>query len=303
MASGADRVLAIVNPAARAGRGRQLWTRVEPFLRDGFGGRMDVSLTPAPGAAVELAERAARDGYAAILAAGGDGTLHEVVNGVLAAGTGTPVGVVPIGTGNDFARGVGLPRDPLAVARLLPSARPRAVDVGQVETAGSRRCFVNVGGVGFDAEVAARVAGAGKRMGGALPYVLGVLRTLAGYRNAPLSVSVDGEEQHLTALLVAVGVAPYTAGGMHMLPGADLGDGLLDVLVAGDVSRLEVLALLPRVFRGTHVLHPKVRCARGREVRVRGPEVLHVYADGEVLGRLPAAFRCLPGALRVLVPS
>lgn len=300
----ATRVAAIVNPAAGAGRAARRWPEVERSLRDVYGDRLEVHFTRGPGDAIALAERVARDGVDAVLAAGGDGTIHEVINGLMAVAARPALGVLPIGSGNDYVRSLGLPADPLAAARGLAGAGRRRVDVGEVETPQARRYFANMAGVGFDAEVAAEVNRAGKALGGgALPYVLGVLRTLITYRNAPLTIELDGEVRQQTALLCAVGVGAYAGGGMYLVPGADPADGLFDLCIAGDTTRGEVLWLLPRVFSGAHVDHPKVTRARARQVRVEGPTHLHVYADGEVLGNLPARFTLHPGALEVLVPA
>ncbi|MDR7481345.1 MAG: diacylglycerol kinase family lipid kinase [Armatimonadota bacterium] len=288
------RVHAVVNPQAGWGRGGRIWPRVRLVLEQA-GWSVTTSLTERRGHAMEVARAARAD---LILAVGGDGTVHEVVNGVLAAGGQVPVGIVPVGTGCDFARAMGMPRDPIAAARALPGCEHRQVDVGRVND----RYFLTVAGVGFDGEVAARVNRWPKVVGGTLLYVAGILATLATYAPVEVALDVDGVRTRERVFLVAVGNTAWNAGGMWLVPAARPDDGLLDAVVAGPLGRLETLAVLPKVFSGRHLGHAKVRQARGRVIRVDGVRPLPIQADGELVGRLPATFSVLPQALTVLAP-
>lgn len=298
-----QRVFVIVNPTSGRGRAKRLWPKVEEALAASLApADLDKAFTTGTGEATILAQQAVAAGYAIIAVLGGDGTLHETVNGLVQAGAAGGPGallVLPAGTGNDFSRTLGIPLDPIQVAASLSSARYEQVDLG---LAGSRY-FVNVAGIGFDAEVAAEVNRGGKIGGGMLPYMGAMLKKLFTYKNAPLQIKLDDRVLNRQSLLVAVGVAQYYGGGMQILPEASLQDGLLDVCIAGDLSRAAILGLFPRIFSGGHVHHPLVEITRSVGVRVAGPENLHVHADGEIVGRLPMEFRCLPAALRLLLPA
>lgn len=298
----------IVNPTAGNGRVRRRWPGIHRRLVAALGSEPAVWFTEGPGHAGELARAAAAESYDWVAACGGDGTVHEVVNGLCRAryddGLGEAVPallVIPAGTGNDFARSLALPIHPDAALDLLAAGKlqPRWVDAGFV----AGRYFVNVGGVGFDAEVAAEVNRIGKRLPGAATYVWALLKKLVTYRNEKVLIEAAGRRLEQKILLVAVGTGRYYGGGMMILPHADPADGLLDACIGGDLSRLGTLALLPRIFSGGHVGHPQVAFLKADRVRIDGPRHLHVHADGEVVGRLPVEFRAVPAAVRLLSPA
>ncbi|HEU5321758.1 MAG TPA: YegS/Rv2252/BmrU family lipid kinase, partial [Methylomirabilota bacterium] len=195
-----QRVFVILNPAAGKGRARRAWGTVGPALRDA-GLAFDDVVEERPQLAVGLARDAARAGYDVITAVGGDGTIHEAVNGIMTSGVPRQpaLAIIPGGTGNDFARGVGIPRDPLTAGRLLLNGARRRVDIGSV----NERYFVGIAGVGFDAEVAARVNEWPKWFGGTAVYVAAILTMLATYRCAPTRIAVDGREESFRMFLLA----------------------------------------------------------------------------------------------------
>lgn len=289
------RAHAIVNPIAGRNRGARAWSRAKPVLV-AAGWEIAESLSLWPGHAVELA--AASDAEV-ILAVGGDGTAHEVANGLLRRSRRPVMGVLPVGTGNDFARALGLPRDPAAAAGMLLTARPKLLDVGVVND----RYFLTVAGAGFDGEVARQVNAWPKVLGGTAMYVLGILKMLVTYRPVEVEIVTDGIPDRERLFLIAVGNTAWNAGGMWMVPSARPDDGILHVVIAGPLSRIETLGVLPRVYSGRHLLHPKVRQAQGREIIVTSTTPLTVQADGEIIGTLPATFRVHPGALEVLIPA
>jgi diacylglycerol kinase (ATP) len=291
------RTLVIVNPAAGSGRAGRLWQLWRAHAARAF--PFEEVLTTAPGEATRLAADAARAGVRRILVVGGDGTVHEVVNGVQAGDV--AVGVLPLGTGNDFARCAGLALPPARLLPALAAGRTRRIDLGTVHG----RLYINVAGVGFDAEVARAVNAMTRKAGGTLPYLTTAMREALRFVPPPLDVRIDGRSWGgaLPQLMVAVANAPAYGGGMRVCPRAELDDGRLDVLLVGDVRAWSILALLPTVFLGRHLAHPKVRYVRGSQVQVSGPASVAVHADGEIVGGLPATFTVRPAALELWVPA
>ncbi len=257
----------------------------------------EIRETDAPGAARRLAKEAARQGASVVAAAGGDGTISEVADGI--ADTGAALGILPLGTGNDFVRTVGISRNLPDAVNTLVHGVERPIDVG---LANGRR-FINIAGCGFDAVVAERVNAGYKRLHGTSAYLAALIQGLAGFRPTPMAVTVDGETIELRAMLCSIGNAQYYGGGMRITPDARLDDGLLDVCLLGEVSIPRFLLAFPRVFKGTHVTHPAVTMLRGRKIRVEASPSMPVFVDGDLLGRTPVEFEVLPGALRLVAPA
>ncbi|AZM63222.1 MULTISPECIES: diacylglycerol kinase [unclassified Streptomyces] len=288
-----------VNPAAGRGRGARAARPAAAALRDaGFSVRTVLGDDPAD--ALARARAALEEGTGALIAVGGDGMAHLALQAVV--GTGTPFGLVAAGTGNDFARALGVPlRDPAAAARMiadaLKSGRVRDIDLGRV----GDRWFGAVLASGFDSRVNDR----GNRMRmplGRFKYDLAMVAELAAFRPLPYRITLDGGEvREVEATLVAVGNGPSYGGGMRICPGADLTDGLFDITVVGECSRATLLRVFPRVYRGTHVDHPAITVLRAATVELAADRVTG-YADGEPVGPLPLTARCVPGALRVVGP-
>lgn len=284
-----------VNPTAGRGRGARAAQPAASALRAaGF------SVRTVLGENGQDARAVVADGTGALIAVGGDGMASLALQAVV--GTGTPLGLVAVGTGNDFARALGLPvRDPAAAGRLIADAlkgeRLRDVDLGQV----GDHWFGTVLASGFDSRVNDR----GNRMrwpAGRAKYDLAMLAELAAFRPFPYRIRLDdGEVREVEATLVAVGNGSSYGGGMRICPGADLTDGLFDITVVGDCGRATLLRVFPRVYKGTHVDHPKVTVFRAARVELAADGITG-YADGEPLGPLPLAARCVPGAVRVVGP-
>lgn len=288
----------VVNPAAGRGRAARLWPLVEAELRR-RGVDCEPYFTTGPGDATAAARRAADEGFEAVVSAGGDGTLTEVVNGLV--GTGRLLGVLPLGSGNDFARTAGVDSDPVKAARLLADPLPRPIDLGRTDG----RYFVNVASAGMDADIAHLMNQDLRWLKGPPAYVAATLITLARFRPAEVVLELDGEAQRLRARLVAVANGRFYGGGMMVAPRAELGDGLFDVCVLGDLGRLEFLRAFPSVYRGEHLAHPKVSLYRARRVVLRTePEGRYlVQADGEIVGRAPQEFVLEPAAMMFLGPA
>jgi len=296
----------IVNPVAGAYSTRRKWSRISKLLKY-VGLSFDYEYTEGVGHAIELARVAASDGYRYIVAVGGDGTVSEVANGILhsTSPTETSLGVVSTGTGSDFARSVGIPRDYTRACSFLLSSRRRLIDVGVVEFKSKgqtlQRFFVNVAGVGFDAAVVEATERLPKYFGGTIPYLGGLFRSLFSYRNKLVTLSVGGRVEAKRILNVVVANGSYVGGGMHIAPKAELGDSLLDVVIIGDVGKFELLKALPMVYKGTHINHPKVRMEQAPHISIESSERVLVYADGELLGECPASFWLMPAALSIVV--
>ncbi|MBB6416476.1 diacylglycerol kinase [Streptomyces sp. AK010] len=287
-----------VNPTAGRGRGARAAQPAASALRAaGFSVRTVLGEDAAD--ALVRARAAVEAGTGALIAVGGDGMAALALRAV--AGTRTALGLVAVGTGNDFARALGLPvRQPAAAGRMIADAlkcgRIRDIDLGQV----GDRWFGTVLASGFDSRVNDR----GNRMRwptGRLTYDLAMIGELAGFRPVPYRIRLDDEVLEVEASLVAVGNGSSYGGGMRICPGADLTDGLFDVTVVGDCSRTTLLRVLPRVYRGTHVDHPKVTVLRAARVEISAEGVTG-YADGEPLGPLPLSARCVRGGVRVVGP-
>ncbi|MCX5396019.1 diacylglycerol kinase [Streptomyces sp. NBC_00102] len=286
-----------VNPTAGSGRGAHAAQPAASALREaGF------SVRTVLGENADDALRRARDavggGTGALIAVGGDGMVSLALQAV--AGTRTPLGVVAVGTGNDYARTLGLPvRDPAAAGRLAADALKRdgirTLDLGRA----GDRWFGTVLASGFDSRVNDR----GNRMRlfpGRIKYDLAILAELASFRPVPYRIRLDGGAAlEIEATLVAVGNGTSYGGGMRICADAVMDDGLFDVTVVGDCSRTTLLKVFPKVYRGTHLGHPVVTVHRAASVELAAPATT-AYADGEPLGALPVTAVCVPGAVRVL---
>lgn len=290
------RSLVIVNPVAGSGNAPRVWERARQALSAGGVADWECVRSEGVGHARELAHTAARAGCQRVVAVGGDGTVCEVANGV--AHSETAVAIVPTGTGNDSGRNLRIPSEPIAAARLALTGPIRAVDLGEVETAQGSTYFVNVAGFGFDAEVTTRVNAIARRVGGTLPYVLGVLQTLWHFRAPRMRITLDERVEERRVFVVAVANCASYGGGMQIAPDAVPDDGLLDVCVVGDLSRLGVLRLVPKLYSGAHRFHPAVELLRCVAVHAESTVRVRCQADGELVGDLPARFRIHPGGLR-----
>ncbi len=250
----------------------------------------------------ELGEACA-DGPTTLIACGGDGTVHQVLQA--AARSGSTLGIIPAGTGNDIARSLGIPlKDPAQwaarLADLMRTQRTRAVDASLIVRGDRQEWSLGVVSAGFDSAVNER-ADRMTRLSGTARYLTALLAELREFRTYEYDVTLDGRPMAGTALLIAVGNGSQYGGGMRICPAADMWDGLLDITWVDVAPRRTVLRVLPRIFSGRHVEHPLVRTYRAREITIdaRGPVI---YADGDRVGSPPVRITALPGAIRMLVP-
>lgn len=246
---------------------------------------------------LDLARRAVAEGAQALIACGGDGTVHFALQAV--AGSDTALGIIPMGTGNDIARSVGLPmKDPLAAADVIADGRTRMVDYGTVAAAdGSERAFLAVMSAGFDSEVNAR-ANSMKWPTGSSRYLMATMAELGVYRPVEFRITVDGVQTSEPGMMLAIGNGPSYGGGMFVCPNADLDDAKLDLTFLTKTNRATFLTIFPRVFKGTHIHHPSVRSLRGATIRVEA-QGQTAFADGERVGPLPVDVGVVPRGLRV----
>jgi len=296
----------IVNPAAGAGKTARLWPRIKDMFR-GQGLRFEHDITEAPGHAIELAREAAANGYNMVVSVGGDGTINEIVNGLYASGNigDALLGIVSTGTGSDYIRTIGVPRRYEDACQCFLQPKKLTVDLGVVEYSsngnGAERLFVNFAGMGFDAEIVQRTTQQFKALGSLPSYLMGTLTTLISYRNRDITLVVDGEAMDTRVCTVVMNNGRYGGGGMFTAPDASINDGYFDVMIIGDMSKPDLLRSLPRIYKGTHLTHPKVTMKKAREIEVRSAQPMQLQADGELLGQVPARFRILPSVLKVVI--
>jgi diacylglycerol kinase (ATP) len=284
----------LVNPTSGKGRGARLAEPVAARLRS-LGASVDVVIGRDADEAYDRIRDRVAAGVDAVVALGGDGLVNLALQVV--AGTPVPLGVVPAGTGNDFARALGLSlRDPMAAVDHLAGGESRQVDLGRV----GQRWFGGVLGSGFDSIVNERA----NRMTwppGRSRYNVAMLAELRTFRPVPFELDLDGDVWATEAMLVAVGNSASYGGGMRVCPDASLEDGLLDVTVLGPISKPEFVRVFPSVYKGTHVRHRAVTVKRARHVSLRASGVT-AYADGERVATLPLTCEAVPKALHVLAP-
>jgi diacylglycerol kinase (ATP) len=266
-------------------------------LRDA-GVAFDLAETKAPGEAIDIARRAAT-GYDAVVAAGGDGTVHEVANGLLRAGVGAALGVLPLGSGDDFAKM--LPPGE-AVARIA-HGMPRPMDAGRIRTEGGERYFANGMDIGFGAHAARNVRRVPRPFTGFGAYLGALAMTLVRYPKLEVRLQLDeGEAFAHTTAMTAVMNGRAFGGSFHVCPQACADDGLLDLLIAEGVGRLAILGLVPKILRGAHAGDPRLKLVRAKRVVLESAAPLLVEADGEIAfeDARRLEIEVLPGALRVL---
>jgi diacylglycerol kinase (ATP) len=282
----------LTNPSAGKGKGANARERALPRLRGAGLTVRDLQGRDA-GEALDLARQCVADGVDALVVCGGDGMVHLAVQAL--ASTGTPLGIVPAGTGNDVARYFDIPRKDAdaAVDRVIAGAT-RTIDLAR---SGSQ-FFVTVLAAGFDAVVNERA----NRMTwpkGQMRYNIATLAELRVFEPLPYTLQLDDRRVSLEAMLVSVGNGPSFGGGLRITEGAVLDDGLLDVVIIKPISKPDLIRTYPKLFKGTHIHHPQYEHHLVRSVTVAAPGIVS-YADGERFGPLPLTVECAPGALTVL---
>lgn len=264
----------ILNPAAGRGTAGKSEAELAKELKDQLG---DVHLhrTNASGHATQIANELKNEN-AVIITAGGDGTIYETVNGLV--GGACTLGIIPIGSGNDFIKMLKLPLDIRSAIEVIKRRNTMAIDVGTV----GEGYFTNGLGMGFDAEVVIETQKV-KRLRGFFIYLYSVFRALTHYKNRVVTISIDGKTETREVFMISVGNGECLGGGFYLTPGAEITDGILDLCIFRGLSRKEVLTHLPKALSGKHIHLPQVECLRAKNIIVEAAEGIPVHADGELL--------------------
>ncbi|WP_412848490.1 diacylglycerol/lipid kinase family protein [Brevibacillus sp. 179-C9.3 HS] len=295
----------IVNPVSGNGTGLKVWRQMEPNLRR-LGSPFQIRLTSGEGDAEKLSkELIQKEGVNKIIAVGGDGTVRGVINGIYESKQDCRFGLIPAGSGNDFARGHGIPMEPLqALDRILSGKEEKQIDLILL----NGKVAVNSVGAGFDAQVAQVTdravykAWLNRYKLGALAYILSVIRVVCTYQPCDIVLYVDGQEVHLQGVwLVVAANIPNYGGGMLICPDAVPNDGIAEICVVRGVSRLGLLAAFPKIFTGAHANHPGVLFYRGKEVTIQAEGRVPVHADGELVATTPIRVQMIEKCLTICV--
>lgn len=300
----------IINPASSHGKTGRRWPGIrKQLLAEGLS--FEHMLTGGPGDATILCRDALRQGYELIVSVGGDGTLNEVVNGFFMvdgeARQKAALGIISTGTGGDFIRTVGLPRGVAGAAARILAGRLQSLDIGQItyrQHNGEmvRRYFCNIADVGLGGFLVGRTRSDAKFLGGRLYFLLATIIALLLYKNGEISILIDDSYrwQGKVVTLVA-GNGQYFGGGMRITPLASLDDGLLDILLIKDISKIKLLGNLHRVYRGRHLQIDGVELLRGKKIHVESPSDILLEMDGEQPGKAPVTIELLPRSLNFIV--
>ena len=295
-----------MNPAAAGGTTGKRWPEIaHRAAQRGLDG--DALISERPGQLTALAADAVAGGATRLIVVGGDGSVNEVVNGIADA-EGVELAVIPCGTGWDFVRTFDIPRDLDAAVDVALNGVVREIDLGVVtyRTWGgedARSVFANVASAGISGAIAQRANESSKALGGKVSYYWATLSVFFGWQTGEMRVSVDGESRSGKMIDAVVCNGRYLGGGMMMCPEAEPDDGVFDVLLIGDVTKRDLLLVLPKTYKGNHLPHPRLELLRGKVVTVESAEPLPIELDGEQPGTTPARFEVLPRALRLRVPA
>jgi len=298
----------LVNPASANGATGKRWPELA-HRAAGLGLAGDTLFSERPGHLIELARQATDDGAELLVAVGGDGTLNETVNGILQAARRPDLASIPLGTGMDFVRTHAIPNGFDDAVRTAVTGTPKTIDAGRVAFRGwdgteQVRFYANVGSVGMSGAVAQRANGMSKAFGGKVTFFVALTQVFLRWKNTDVTVELaDGQTRTGRMHDVIVANGQWHGGAMWLAPEASADDGLFDVVLIGDVNKIDFLTTAPKLYKGKHLAHPKVELLRSACVRVDAAEHLPIELDGEQIGTTPATFEIVPGALRVRVPA
>jgi diacylglycerol kinase (ATP) len=302
----AGRVAFLVNPASANGSTGRRWPELARRAA-ALGLEGDTRFSERQGHLAELAREAALDGAEQIVVVGGDGSVHEVANGLVGLSRQPDVAIVPRGTGWDFSRTFVIPRKIDEAVRVALEGDVREIDLGRAsyrawDGSDATAVFANVASAGMSGAIAKRANETTKALGGKASYLLAIFAVFSGWQASEIEVSVDGEQRRGLMFDVVVANGRFFGGGLEICPDAAPDDGLVDVLTIGDVTKRDLVLTVPKMYRGRHLPHPKAELLRGATVTVTSDTPLPIQLDGEQPGTTPVTFEVVPRALRLRVP-
>ena len=288
----------IINPEAYRGKAKKKIEQIKEYIKK-IDVDFSIDFTQRPKHATDLAKRATTDKFEIVVAVGGDGTVHEVLNGIY--GSNSSLGIIPIGAGNDISTCLGIPQKDIKKAiEIIKVGKKKKFDLGRI----NGEYFMGVAGTGFDTMVVDFTFKHRNllKLLGSLFYIYGVYNVLIRFKPIFFKLTTKETVIEKKAMTIAVGNSWMYGGGMKVVPDAKLDDGLFDVCIVEEISKLEFLKVFPRVFSGTHITHPAVKIFRTDFLRIESDIKMSVQADGEIIKSLPANFELIPKALSVIVP-
>ena len=302
----------IVNPRSGGGKTGKKWPQIAKALTERLG-KIEVRFTGHPGHAISLARELLEQGYDRIIAAGGDGTINEVVNGFLRDGVpirpSACLGILPLGTGGDFRRTLGISKRLSEALDVLAAGVPLEIDVGEARFTGrdgstQTRYFINLVSFGMGGDVASRAKNFLNPLGGAISFLWASAVSLLRFRRQQVRLKLDGAKEFIPFWIynIAVGNGRFHGGGMQACPTAILNDGIFEITVIDYMGMLEVLLDFPVLYSDNVYRHPKVRHLRAKRMLAEASDTVRIEVDGEPLGSLPLEITVLPKRLPVLVP-
>lgn len=303
-----ERLMLIVNPAAGGYATKRKWLSIQKYLKEQLEFSFDCCETEYPGHATSIAKEAISNGYNLLVAIGGDGTINEVANGILLKPNAkTTLGVIGTGGSCCFIDSLGIPRDYHKAVTILNNMKKRKIDVASIEYINQKkkmkRYFINHADIGFGAEATRRWSRISQKTGRTMAFVLrfGVtLTSLLDHRNIPLEVEIDGEDLKVYSNEIIVVNGKYFANKMIVAPAAQINDGLLDIVIFNNVSKLELLSMVPKAYSGNLIKHPKIHTISAKNIEIKSSERFYVEADGELIGEGPVYISVVPKTLSVV---
>ncbi|MCK4259413.1 MAG: diacylglycerol kinase family lipid kinase [Halanaerobiales bacterium] len=289
----------IINPIAGGGLAKKKWEEIKRVVET-ENLNYEVVVTSSSGDAVFIAKKGVEKGFDVLVAVGGDGTVNEVVQGIIESGGkgSVKLGIIPAGTGNDLVRTLNIPTHAEEAVKVLKNGHVKNIDLGKI----NGDYFINIVGIGFDGAVANEINRDVRWLKGSSAYIYAILKTLLTYKSPKMKITIDDLILKGRYFLVAIGNARYYGGGIKILPDANPSDGLFDICVVEDIPRIEVLKMLPKMSKGKHLDHSAVKIYRGKKIKVDSDEKVLVQADGELKGALPMEFEVEANVIPVLVP-
>ncbi|WP_309245501.1 diacylglycerol/lipid kinase family protein [Virgibacillus proomii] len=291
----------IVNKLSGSGRALKIWYRIKNLLQENQID-FDVFITERPHHATELVkEIIQKKDVKAIIAVGGDGTVHEIINGLV--GSKIPLGIIPAGSGNDFCRGMGIPLQYERALERVLKGEQKIIDVGNI----NNKFFATIVGIGFDGQVAQQTNQSQNKKilnlagMGSISYIINVLKVLFYYKPTNIDLEIDQKlAKHQNVWLIAIANSPFYAGGMMICPNAKNDDQLFDICIVKEISRWQLLRIFPSVFKGKHVTHPSVTILKAKQLKIMSNTPMTAHGDGEIIGETPFKIMISPSTLFVL---